>query len=370
MTQDVFIMGAPGGVGSTLVSQIFDKGDASFARHKNSTRIIGAVSKTRLTNNDRGLTEKTCKDFSARVFKGGELKGYEHLKRIADELEKPVTFVDVTTGGKGMLDFHLHLIRNTHHSIVTANKLPLVLATYDEFNELTRDVKRYGYRCSVMAGAEAVDKIRDLRDLGDKIRSIEGCFSGSCGYILTRVEEGLPFSLATREAHEKGFTEPHPRDDLSGEDIARKLLILTRTAGYDVDYADIQIEPLVSEELFTEEDPERFIRLLEEEGIDLMYKGKVEGARSRGNVLRCIPRMKLEDSRLVLSSRLEEVPMDSPFGILRGTTNKIVITTDTYNEEVSGSYIVEAPGAGLVITAQNVRRDLLDQLDGRRVTAA
>src|SRR3989338_7225226 len=219
MFQDIFIIGATGKVGRTLVSQIFEK-DVSPAVHNNPTRIIGLASRSSYLYDAKGISREKAEEFCRRKSGAAYSSFDEWLSRVQEDYpssrnEMQLTFIDVTDGMEIMLRFHKKVMEETSYSIVTANKNPLALCDFKTFQNLTKEVGRYGYRCSVMAGAEAVSKIRDLRDLGDSPVEISGCFSGTLGYIASELEKGRKFSEIVEEAVTLGYTEPNPADDFS-----------------------------------------------------------------------------------------------------------------------------------------------------------
>ncbi len=347
MFQDIFIIGATGKVGRTLIKQIFEKGDTDANLHKNPTRIVGLASSNRVYYNRNGVNKNEVNRFCDGEI-GDTLVSIDKIFDLVDK-NRNIIFVDVTALNKEMINFQLKVIEETGHGIVTANKNPLAFCDFRTFEKLIKETNRYGYRCSVMAGAEAVDKIRDLRDLGDIHLSIEGCFSGTLGYICSELDKGKIFSEILNEAKRLGYTEPNVADDLNGKDVAKKMLILVRTIGIDLGFEDIELEPFVSEDYLKNID-----KIFE---LNDYFKEKVEKARVNEKVLRYIARF---DGKKIKIG-LEEVDKNSSMGILSGTSNKIFIKTSY------GSYSVEAPGAGLEITAQNIRRDLLHQLKGRKL---
>ena len=152
--------------------------------------------------------------------------------------------IDATAEPK-MLDLHRRIIRHTPMGIVTANKIPLATCDFETFQFLTDKVNRYGFSCTVMAGAEIVDILRDLKDINDLPSIIEGSFSGTLGYITSELEKGRKFSEIVAEAKRLKYTEKHPGVDLGGIDVMRKILILARTAGYDVKPENIMLEPMI-----------------------------------------------------------------------------------------------------------------------------
>ena len=356
MIQDVFIIGATGKVGRTLVSQINGKGDADQDAHANPTRIVGLASSKEFAFSQNGLPLT-----GGRIPNPTEYHGLGELLKAAECCKSNMVFVDATALNEPMTEFHLNVIQNTPYGIVTANKNPIALSDYPSFQKLTKNPRRYGYRCSVMAGAESVTFLQDLRDLNDGLHAVEGCFSGTNGYIATELEKGRRFSEILEEAKEKGYTEPDPRDDLSGLDVARKLIVLARTAGHKADIENVELSPFIPKEYFLDEDVERFMERTRE--LDLYFMEKMERAKSKEMSLRYVARIDVQDGAKIEVS-LKEVPAKSPLGRLEGTSNKLVVVTDAYPEECP--YSVEAPGAGLEVTARNIRRDLLYLLPERK----
>ena len=366
MYQNVFIIGATGNVGRTLVSQIMNNGDEDKKKHINPTRIVGLASSSNYLYSPEGLSKKICLDFSSRT---GKSERYESLKNILEEVRSKqkdnLVFIDVTASND-ITDFHTDVIEKSKFGMVTANKNPLTSCDYKTFQKLTERTRKYGYRCSVMAGAEAITFLQDLRDVNDPPKIIQGCFSGTLGYITSEFKKGRKISEIVSEAKAKGYTEPHPRDDLNGLDVAKKLLILARTSGHDVNMENITISPFIPKEYLSQENVKVFLRSIKK--LDDDFTSRVNGIIRKGKVLRYVAKMDNTNDNLKLSVSLREVPKDSSLGSLNGTSNKITITSNTYSQKIP--YSIEAPGAGLEVTAQNIRRDLLSQLEGRILSNA
>ncbi len=370
MIQDVFIIGATGMVGRSLVRQIIEKEDMSHHRHANPTRIIGLASSKYFMYSSDGIQPKTAQDFSTRNFSNA--KRYKNLSELLDiadinnKKESSLVFIDATAANEPLTKFHMDVIKETPHGIVTANKNPITMPDYSIFKQLTKDPNRYGYRCSVMAGAEAVPFLQDLKDLNDGLYMIEGSFSGTLSYIASELEkEDRPLSDIIRDAHVLGYTEPHPRDDLLGMDVAKKLCILARTAGYAVNLDDIKVMPFVSKDFLLEDDADKFLKSLEDikyiKDMDANASGRMNEARKKGNTLRYVAKMDATEEKPKLEVSLQEVPKNSPLGNLPAGKNKIVIVSEAY----PNGYCIEAIGAGLDVTARNIRRDLLTLLPER-----
>ncbi len=358
MLQDIFIIGATGKVGSTLVSQIYSKEDTDLNVHENPTCVVGLASSQGYIYNPDGLNSEVAGKFSRHESFGTP---YSDLFELVNVVKEKVCFIDVTP--VNTLDFHRQVISKTPHSIVTANKIPLASSAYHVFQEITKNIDRYGFRCSVMAGAEAVTFMQDTRDLRDSIISIEGCLSGTLGYIPNAISQGdgKRFSKSVKEAHKEGYTESHPAQDLSGNDVARKLLILARAGGVRVDMEDVEVTPLVPQAYLELKSPSEFLDRLDE--LDTYFEDKISKAQREGLVLRYVASLTFDGGRPLLKVGPKLVPQNSPLGMLQGTANKIVIRTETYDNP---PYISpEVPGAGLDVTARNIRRDLLARQESR-----
>jgi len=366
MYQDLFILGARGKVGKTLVSQIFEKGDTDSHMHENPTRIVGLGEYDCFHFNLKGIEQVVARQFCARAGSYAKMEGLNSLLGFVlknyNSKDGNLVFVDVTNAREEMGKFHLNVIRDTPFGVVTSNKHPLVSCSFDEFQVLTREPARYGYRCSVMAGAEAIDKIKDLRDLGDFPVEISGCFSGTLGYICTELEKNRKLSEIVVGAMRLGYTEPHPADDLDGSDVERKIIILSRTAGFDVPKSKICRTPFIPESHLSEREIPKFLGKLWD--LDSAFHSKVLDAKEDYRVLRYVAEFDNSNGVPSINVGLRAVAAESQLGSLNGTANKVVIRTKTYHEI---PYCVEAPGAGLEITAQNIRRDLLSQLKHRVV---
>jgi aspartokinase/homoserine dehydrogenase 1 len=212
---------------------------------------------------------------------------------------------------------------------------------------LGRDLR---FEATVGAGLPVMDTYRKLLESGDRIERIEGCFSGTLGFLLTEVSRGKRFSETLRAAMAAGFTEPDPRDDLSGLDVARKALILGRLLGFDGEIGDVAVEPLVSgwaRDLSREE----FLARLPE--LDAGWKRRGDEARAKGEALRYVATV----TRRKLSVALAAVPATSPFAALHGTANQVVFTTARYK---TNPLVITGPGAGLGVTAAGVANDLFE----------
>ena len=178
------------------------------------------------------------------------------------------------------------------------------------------------------------------------------------------LEKNILFSAVLAKAWQRGYTEPDPRDDLSGFDVARKLVVLARSAGYPVGLKNVHVQPFIAHRYFKKESVSAFLRSAKE--LDPWFAREIRKAKRKNCVLRYVATMRVQRDTPHTSVRLQCVPKNSPLGTLQGTLNKILVVSSIYGKE--NPYSVEGPGAGLEVTAQNIRRDLLYLLE-RRVVA-
>jgi homoserine dehydrogenase len=209
---------------------------------------------------------------------------------------------------------------------------------------------RFQYEATVGAGLPVVQTLRDLLDTGDRLIEVEGMFSGTLAWLCNQFDGKRPFSELVREAHSLGYTEPDPRDDLSGTDVARKLVILAREAGSQLSLAEVEVESLVPQAL-AEVDRDEFMARLDE--MDTPMEARRAGAMANRRVLRHVARLD-RDGRA--SVNLQAVPETHAFAHTRLTDNIVQFTTRRYRDN---PLIVQGPGAGPEVTAAGVFTDLL-----------
>jgi bifunctional aspartokinase / homoserine dehydrogenase 1 len=261
---------------------------------------------------------------------------------------RPV-FVDLTADETAPLV--LQAIGQGCH-IVLANKKPLTVpqAQFDAIFAAARQQNLLvRYEATVGAGLPVLDTLAKLKDAGDRVETVLGCLSGTLGFLMTQVEEGVRFSEAVIRAHTLGYTEPDPRDDLSGMDVARKALILARTLGQTLDLSDVKVESLFPPEL-SDSDPRAFLAKLA--ALDGPFRERIAAAEKRRAVLRYVARV----SSKGVAVGIEEVPAGSPMGRLKGTDNQIVLYSRRYR---TNPLVVTGPGAGAEVTAAGVLNDIV-----------
>ena len=236
--------------------------------------------------------------------------------------------------------------------IVTANKLANThdMPSFRRLQQATRQREvTYRYETTVGAGLPVLSTLRDLIRSGDRPHLIEGILSGTLAYVFNNLEAGEPFSQVIRKAHTLGYTEPDPREDLIGEDVARKLLILAREMGLEVERSDIEVEPVVPLDFPPITSNAQFAAL---EALDARWKSRVDSAAAAGRRLRYVG--SIDATRLRVGVR--EVEEDSSLARLRPRENVISFHTARYHDM---PLVVRGPGAGPAVTAAGIIADLI-----------
>ena len=236
--------------------------------------------------------------------------------------------------------------------LVLANKRPLAdrRSVSDGLWQTARARgRRILHEATVGAGLPIIDTYHKLVESGDRVERIEGLLSGTLGYVLSEVSGGVPFSRAVRSAKTRGYTEPDPRDDLSGMDVARKALILARLLGYPGELRQSSVESLVPKwgrDLSVAD----FLARLDE--VDAQWKRRVDEAAAQGSVLRYLAQV----TPTTVAVGVQAVPLTSPLAGIKGSDNQLVFTTARYK---SNPLVITGPGAGAEVTAAGVLNDIL-----------
>lgn len=239
-------------------------------------------------------------------------------------------------------------------SVALANKKPLC-APQAVFVQLTADSRRFRAESTVGAGLPVHTALRRQLAAGDAVSRVAGCFSGTLGVVCSGLQAGSPFSLVVRDAKEQGFTEPDPRDDLSGLDVARKALILARLLGWRLELGQVTVEslypPSMGPDLLT---TEQFMAALP--SLDAEFAHKAAQAAADGCVLRYVATVE----NCCCSVGLRAVAKDSPLGRLQGTDNLVEVWSSVYDQ---APFVIQGRGAGAAATASGVLADLLELRD-------
>lgn len=358
---DVILLGF-GQIGRTLVRMI-----PRSAVARGRLRVVGIVDRSSSLFDLRGLTPSFLAELVHRKEATGRLidrardsapTGLNAVAQIAAHALSHPVLVDLTAGDTVAV-LQEALARGM--DVVMANKRPLSgpIRDWDALIDASTAANRLLlHETTVGAGLPIIDTIRKLRESGDRVRRIEGCTSGTLGFLFSEFHAGHSFSDSVARAMQLGYTEPDPRDDLSGLDVARKALILGRLIGFRGELADVGVAKLL---------PTRVMRWSREQFLERMgelnaeWQERVESAATNDRVLRYV----LTATPRRVSVDLRAVEQASPFAGLRGTDNQVVITSDRYREN---RLIITGPGAGRDVTAAGVLNDILRVVEGRAVT--
>jgi bifunctional aspartokinase / homoserine dehydrogenase 1 len=259
--------------------------------------------------------------------------------------------IDATASSELSEQYESWLARGIN--IITPNKKSNSgpLASYRRVREVARKGHRYFlYETNVGAGLPIIHTLADLIETGDEVIKVEGVLSGTLSYIFNSLDGPRSFSEIVREAHALGLTEPDPREDLSGMDVARKLIILAREMGRDVEMEEVRVESMVPEDLRSGSTEEYFNTLGRH---DQAIADLLHSARAKGQVLRYVGTI---DRDGTMSAGLRKYPLDHPFANLSGSDNIVSFQTARYNTQ---PMIIRGPGAGPEVTAAGVFADLL-----------
>src|SRR3954452_18320227 len=265
-----------------------------------------------------------------------------------------VALVDCTVGPTIVDAYPAFIDANLH--IITPNKWANALPwrRYEALMTLLERRKRHFlFEANVGAGLPIVSTLRDLIASGDEIVRIEGILSGTLSYLFNTFDGSVPFSALVADAHGLGFTEPDPREDLSGQDVARKLLILARQIGLKMDLQDVRVDSLVPAPLARGRYTSRFLSALA--AYDGEMDARLKRASARGHVLRYVGT--LEKGKA--SAGLKEFPRSHPIASSKGSDNVIAFSTKRYART---PLVVQGPGAGADVTAMGVFSDILKLL--------
>jgi aspartokinase/homoserine dehydrogenase 1 len=344
---DVILLGC-GNVGSALLQQFQTKDSSLAAGHKalhvraiaNSQKLLVGHDTVELDNWQQNLEEK------------GVAWSFDDIIDIRKQLGllNP-TIIDCSTDEE-LANQYANFLANGFN-VVAANKKANTasMAYYREMRvAAARHFRKFMYETNVGAGLPFIDTLQSLIRSGDELQSFGGILSGSLSMIFGMLEDGVAFSDAVEKAMHMGFTEPDPRDDLSGMDVARKLLIIAREVGLELELDDVEVEPVIESGFAEGADSLELITHLKV--LDEGFAGRVAAAKAEGRVLRYIGR--IENGRCSVS--VDAVPKDEPLGSIRDGENALVLHSRYYQPI---PLVLRGYGAGADVTAAGVFGDLL-----------
>ena len=343
---NLFITGV-GTVGGSLIEQIAQQRDKLMREMGLKLNVVGIASGHKAMFAREGL-ELT--DFRAQLAQAED----SNLQRLHDEVIGMnifnSVFVDCTASAEVAGLYKDFLQHNIH--VVAANKIAASsdYATYHELKSIAqqRGVK-FLFETNVGAGLPIIRTINDLRNSGDKILRIEAVLSGTLNYIFNTISHDIPFSQTVKMAQEAGYSEPDPRIDLSGKDVIRKLVILAREAGYEINQEDVEKHLFIPADLFQGSLEEFWQKL---PSLDAGFEQRRQVLERENKVWRFVA--KLENGHAQVS--LEEFDRDHSFYVLEGSNNIVLLTTERYNEY---PMLIQGYGAGASVTAAGVFADIM-----------
>ncbi|WP_276389690.1 bifunctional aspartate kinase/homoserine dehydrogenase I [Eudoraea chungangensis] len=342
-----------GNVGGTLVDQILSSNKTIEERKGIHLNIFALANSKKVLLNKTGIKKSWRGNINSKgipytipeIFKYAKSHHLENLIAIDN------------TANEDFVAHYFDFIENGY-DMVSSNKIANTLG-YDYYallrEELSKNQKQYLYETNVGAGLPLIDTIKLLHLSGENITRIKGIFSGSLSYLFnTFSENDLPFSSILKEAISKGFTEPDPREDLSGNDVGRKLLILARELELKNEFRDIRIQNLIHPDL-RKGDVNHFLKHMDR--LDEVFQ-KIKEEQKPNHVLRYVGDLHgdLQKDTGLLDVELVSVPKESALGQVKGSDSIVEIYTESYGEH---PIVIQGAGAGAAVTARGVFGDVL-----------
>ncbi|MES2812577.1 MAG: bifunctional aspartate kinase/homoserine dehydrogenase I [Bacteroidota bacterium] len=344
-------------VGGTLIDQILSSAKAIEEKKGIKLNVFAIANSTKILVNKKGVTE----NWKSEIAENGIAYTIQDIIQFANENHLENLIAVDNTASKDFVTNYVELIENSF-DVVSSNKVANTLS-YDFYKTLRKALeknqKNYLYETNVGAGLPLIDTIKLLHLSGENITRIKGVFSGSLSFIFNHFSvEERPFSEVLKDAIQHGYTEPDPREDLCGNDVARKLLILARELDLQNEFDEIQIQNLIPEKL-QQISTEAFLSNLEE--LDEYYE-TVKLSQKQGNVLRYVGELSgdLQQDKGNLEVKLVSVPESSALGQLKGSDSIFEIYTESYGER---PIVIQGAGAGASVTARGVFGDILRIVD-------
>jgi aspartokinase/homoserine dehydrogenase 1 len=348
-TLHVFCLGT-GNIGKTLFQQLVNQMPFLADNNDLQVKVMGISNTRKMLLNPNGIDLNNWEQELNEQDTPASLP--EFIKKMRAMNLPNCVFVD-NTASQNPVDFYLDILQSSI-SVVTCNKIGNS-AEYEQYAAFKQAARTYGvdffYETNVGAGLPIIRTLRDLMLSGDKISSIEAILSGTISYIFNNYKEGVLFHQIVKEAQDKGYTEPDPRDDLNGKDFMRKMLILARDAGYPLEEKDIELQNMLPASCMAADTVADFYQELENNTA--YFENLKNTATADQKVLRYIGKM--EDGKV--SINLQMVDENHPFFTLSGSDNIISFTTNRYKDR---PLVVKGPGAGAEVTAAGVFADIIN----------
>ncbi len=343
----VFLVGT-GLIGQALIKMIANQQDKLRGDNELDIQIHGLANSRFMAFHEDGFDLKNPHQLSDADEKTDLAKFIQTMEEM--NFSNSV-FVDCTASQEVAETYSK--ILEAKVAIVTPNK-KANSGSMEQYKSLKRLAKKRGvkflYETNVAAGLPVINTLQDLMLSGDKVIRIEAVLSGSMNFIFSELEKGDPFSEVVKIAKEKGYTEPDPRDDLSGMDVARKILILGREAEQELEFDSITIQSMVPEDCESAASVPEFFEKLKTH--DQKFADLLHQAQGKGEKLRFMATLENGKAKVGLNA----LPEEHPFSSLSGSDNMILLTTDRYHDR---PMIIRGPGAGADVTAAGVFADVI-----------
>ena len=349
-TIEVFAFGA-GTIGGTMIDQIRDQ-KQKLLKENVDIKVLAITTIDGMILNEEGIDLSDWRSLMKKPdFPFGPQNVDDIIKFVKEKKPLNPVFVDCTAS-YDLPERYLDIL-NAGMSIATPNKRAnsMDINFYHELRRTANKMhRRFLYETNVGAGLPIIDTLQNLYKSGDKLESFNGIMSGSLSYIFGKLDEGVPFSQAVFEAKDLRYTEPDPRDDLEGKDVARKALIIARESGYDIELTDIEMFKVFPDSFDPSGTVEEFLAKLPQ--VDDYFNKKMAELKKQNKVLRMGASIK--DGKV--SVGMMEVGKDDPLYGVRGGENAFVFYTERYQPI---PLTVRGYGAGAGVTAAGVFGDIL-----------
>jgi aspartokinase/homoserine dehydrogenase 1 len=347
-TLNLFLIG-PGSVGSAFLNLILERNQYVSEHIHSSIKIVGIMNRKKMYFDFNGIDIINWKDQLQNSENDASIDNF--IERVKDSKLQNSILVDCTANDSVVK--HYAEILGSSISIVTPNKIANT-QSYQQFLELRETAKKHNvefrYGTNVGSALPVISTLKDIISSGDEIIKIEGIFSGTLSFIFNTLKEKDSFSEIVKIAQERGYTEPDPRDDLSGLDMARKLLILIREAGIQFELKDIKIEKLISDESMNAKSTDEFYEKIKNDDRRIIEMKK----RAAENECIICYTAKYENGEAALS--IQEISKTHPFANLTNSENIVAFTTKNYWKN---PLIIRGQGAGADFTAVGILSDIL-----------
>lgn len=336
-----------GNVGSKLIQQIYTQNKYLNDNLLTNLRIAGLANSKKMIFNEKGISEKDFKDL---LQNGEEATPQKFSEEIINKNLRNSVFVDVTANAK-VVEIYEDLLKKSV-SVVACNKIA-ASSNFEKYKNLKNLAKNHNcdffFETNVGAGLPIIGTINDLMSSGDKITSIQAVLSGTLNFVFNNYDGSRTFSEVVRQAQTEGYTEPDPRLDLAGTDVARKILILAREAGYHLEFDEIENVSFLPEECM-KGSVEDFYKAMTK--YESHFKNLFDEAKSQGKILKYVAEFK--DGKAKVG--LQHIAPESDLYHLYGKDNIVIFKTLRYSEQ---PLVVKGAGAGAEVTASGVFADIV-----------